>query len=213
MIDLRDLENLYRAADWKTKLYLKIKLKICPLLQLETFVPAQGRMVDLGCGNGLFDFILKIGSPLREIIGLDYDEAKLNLAKKIQGGSPLCEFRQADLTQLDFPPADVYLLIDVLYLLPYPTQVEILKKCYELLPPGGYVLIKEIDTRPKWKYLWNYFQETLAVKIIGFTRGRKFYFRSSCEWASILRELNFSPSIVPLDKGYFHAHVLIIGQK
>ncbi|MCX7975301.1 MAG: methyltransferase domain-containing protein [Candidatus Aminicenantes bacterium] len=213
MIDKKELFQLYWTADWKTKLYLKIKLMICPFLTLESFVPARGRIVDLGCGNGLFDFILKLGSPLREIIGLDYDETKLKLAQKIQRQSNLCEFQKADLSQLNFPPGDVYLLIDVLYLLPYSTQLEVLKKCYELLPPGGYIFIKEIDNHPKWKYLWNYFQETLAVKLIGFTRGKKFYFRSSADWASILQKLGCLTSVVRLDKGYCHAHVLITGQK
>lgn len=213
MVDKRDLYLLFRSADWKTRLYLRLKLRICPILELEAYVPQRGRIVDLGCGNGLFAFILKLGSPLREIIGLDFDEKKLRQAQQIQPLRPLCRFILSDLGQLNFPDADVYTLIDVLYLLPGELQLAILKKCYDLLPPGGYILLKEIDTRPRWKYFWNYFQETLSVKIVGFTRGKKFYFRSSSDWASILKALGFKTSIIPLNKGYCYSHVLIIGQK
>lgn len=213
MVEKRDLIQLFRSAGWKARLYLRLKLRICPLLALEAYVPDRGRIVDLGCGNGLFGFILKLGSPLREITGLDFDENKLKLAQKIQQGKPLCQFLLADLNQLDFPSAHIYTLIDVLYLLPHDLQLKILKKCYELLPPGGYILIKEIDTRPRWKYLWNYLQETLSVKVVGFTRGKKFYFRSSAEWASLLKELGCQVNIIPLHKGYCYSHVLITGQK
>jgi len=32
-----------------------------------------------------------------------------------------------------------------------------------------------MDTRPRWKYAWNMIQETLAVKVIGFTLGSRFF--------------------------------------
>ncbi len=213
MVEKRDLIQLFRPAGWRARLYLGLKLKICPLLALEAHVPDRGQIVDLGCGNGLFGFILKLGSPLREIIGLDLDDKKLSLAQKIQQGRRLCQFLLADLNQLDFPSAHIYTLVDVLYLLPPSLQLKILKRCYELLPPGGYILIKEIDTRPRWKYLWNYFQETLSVRVVGFTRGKRFSFRSSAEWASLLKELGCHVNIIPLHKGYCYSHVLITGQK
>lgn len=213
MVTKKELYRLYQHADWKTKLYLRTKLRICPLLAVESFVPARGRVVDLGCGSGLFSFILKLGSPLREITGIDYDAHKLRQAEKIQLGSPLCQFIHSDLTQDAFPGADVYTLIDVLYLISYEQQIAILRRCYELLPPGGYIILKEMDSRPRWKYLWNYFQESVAVKIIGFTRGKKFYFRSAAEWQAILRAFHCQTSVVPLHKGYCYPHILIIGQK
>ncbi len=213
MVARKEIYRLYRHADWKTKLYVRIKLRICPLLAVETYLPARGRVVDLGCGSGLFSFILKLGSPLREISGLDYDTSKLRLAENIQRAGSLCQFFQADLTEGSFPPADVYTLIDVLYLIPFEKQVTILRQCYELLPPGGYIIIKEMDTKPRWKYFWNYFQESVSVKIVGFTRGKKFYFRPAAEWESILKSFGCLTSLVRLDKGYWYPHVLIIGQK
>ncbi len=213
MVSQKELFQLYQQADIKTRLYMRIKLRICPLLLLEKYVPSQGKIVDLGCGNGLFPFILKLGSPNREVIGLDFDEKKLKQAEIIQAGSNLGQFIYSDLSRLEFPAADIYTLIDVLYLLPYPQQIAILTRCYKLLPPGGYILVKEIDTRPRWKYWWNYFQESIAVRIVGFTRGKKFYFRPAGDWSSILQQIGCQTSIIPLHKGYWYSHVLIIGQK
>ena len=72
---------------------------------------------------------------------------------------------------MDYPEGDVFSLIDVLYLIRPEKQEIILTKSYSALEKGGFLIIKEMDTKPSWKYLWNLIQETAAVKIIGLTLG------------------------------------------
>ncbi|MCK4932514.1 MAG: hypothetical protein KAT01_10130, partial [Candidatus Aminicenantes bacterium] len=64
-----------------------------------------------------------------------------------------------------------------------------------------------------WKYAWNLFQETLAVKMIGFTLGERFYFRSQKEYLEILQRIGFSVKPVPMHSGYWYPHIAYICTK
>ena len=211
MIGAKDIFSLYREADLVTKSYLKIKLKICPLIRLESLFPEEGRIIDLGCGNGLFPNILGLGSAQRQIVGADMDEKKITAAEKTKGSQASIEYTVGNIVTMDYPAGDVFSLIDVLYLIPYEAQEAILKKCAEALSPKGTLIIKEMDTRPRWKYIWNFCQETLAVKIIRFTLGERFYFRSRENFENLLTGLGFSVNTVRLDQGYWYPHIAYIG--
>ncbi|MFQ6082105.1 MAG: class I SAM-dependent methyltransferase [Candidatus Aminicenantia bacterium] len=214
MVDKKEVFQLYKNTDFLTKLFIRIKLMICPFLQMEKYFPKKGKITDLGCGNGLFSNILKLNSHERKIIGYDLDENKIKIAKKTQPKiNPAISFHQADIVEIDYPPSDVFCLSDVLYLIPFDKQEIILKKCFMSLKEGGQLIIKEVDTKPRWKYWWNFFQETLSVKVLNFTSGKNFYFRSKDEYLSILSKMGFKVNIVRLDKGYWYPHLLYLCYK
>lgn len=210
---MKEILELYRENGFLIKIYILIKLKICPFLRVETFFPKKGKMVDLGCGNGLFSNILKLKSSAREIIGFDFDSKKIEIAKRTQKLRSKIEFQKGNIVEMDYPKADLFALIDVLYLIPFDYQEIILKKCCSSLDRGRILIIKEMDTQPSWKYKWNLIQETLAVKIIGLTLGEKFYFRSRDEYLKILTELGFKVNPIKIDQGYWYPHILYICEK
>ena len=213
MIDKNKIFELYIDASLITRAYLRIKLKICPLIALEPHFPREGKIIDLGCGNGLFPNILSLGSSHRQVIGLDLDEKKIAVANETKIPVMQITYQVGDVVEADYPQGDVFTLVDVLYLIPYDKQEIILQKCYNSLLPGGTLIVKEMDTRPRWKYVWNLFQETLAVKLIGFTLGERFYFRSQSEYLKILGQIDFTVKPVPLDKGYWYPHIVYICTK
>ncbi|MBN2199441.1 MAG: methyltransferase domain-containing protein [Candidatus Aminicenantes bacterium] len=215
MVQKKILQEAFRSAGPAVNLYLRLKLKICPLLEVETHVPAGGHVVDLGCGNGLFAALLLLGSSARRVTGYDLDRSKLRVAERLRrrNGWERAEFHEADIVRMDPPRADVLTLIDVLYLIPRPGQEDVLRKCARALPRGGTLLVKEMDTRPRWKYAWNWFQETVSVRVVGFTLGRKFFFRPRREFETLLRSLGFSVETVPLDRGQIHPHILYVCRK
>ena len=213
MISKKEVFRFYKGQNLLTRLYIRIKLRICPFLEMETFFPEQGKIVDLGCGNGFFSLILKLGSPSREIFGIDLDKKKIEEAKKLEYIFSGLSFQTGNIVEIDYPQGDIFSLIDVLYLIPYSKQELILRRCYSCLPKGGLLIIKEMDRGPLRKYLWNLFQETLAVKVIGFTLGERFYFRSRKEYLRILNDLGFETNPVKLDSGYWYPHILYLCQK
>jgi 2-polyprenyl-3-methyl-5-hydroxy-6-metoxy-1,4-benzoquinol methylase len=215
MVDKRDIYRAFRRSGLLTKLYLRLKFKICPLLAVEPFLPARGEIIDLGCGNGLFAALLTLGSAGRRITGFDLDPKKIRVAQELQEANAWSNinFRLNDIVDMDYPQADVFTLIDILYLIPYADQKTILRKCARSLRPGGMLVIKEMDTRPRWKYTWNMIQETLAVKVIGFTLGSRFYFRSCPDFMTVLSSLGFETTVVELHRGYWYPHILYVCRK
>jgi len=209
----KDLLRFYRKAPRGTRLYLRVKLRICPLLPLEELYPRTGKVVDLGCGNGVFSNILKLGAPGRDVLGVDLDPRKVEAARASHAGRAGLEFREGDIAAMDYPAADVFSLVDVLYLIPLDKQEEILRKCHAALRPGGTLIIKEMDKRPRWKYVWNLCQETIAVKVAGFTLGSRFYFRSGEDYVRLLEALGFKAEVVRLDRGQAYPHIAIRGAK
>lgn len=205
--------GLFRDSGFLMKAYLRIKFRICPILRMEAFVPDKGTIVDLGCGNGLFAAILKLGSPARSIIGIDLDARKIAEARKALGNLSHLDFRLGDVAAADYPRADAFTIIDVLYLIPFEAQERILRLCAAALPPGGTLALKDMEKKPRWKYIWNMVQETVAVKMIGFTLGSRFYFRSRSDYAALLTGLGFTIEIVPLHKGYWYPHILFVAKK
>lgn len=209
----REVFGLFREAGVLMKTYLRIKFRICPILRMEAYVPDKGTVVDLGCGNGLFAAILKLGSPARSIIGIDLDARKIAEARKSLGNIPHLDFRLGDVAASEYPAADVFTIIDVLYLIPFAAQDKILKMCAAALPPGGTLVLKDMDKKPRRKYIWNMIQETVAVKIVGFTLGHHFFFRSRADFIAVLTGLGFSVEVVPLHRGYGYPHILFLAKK
>ena len=209
----RDIFRRYAKAPRSTRLYLYIKLRICPYLAIESRFPKRGRIVDLGCGNGVFSNILSMSSPERSILGFDFDEKKLEAAKSVHGTIHGLEFRSGNIVAMDYPPSDVYSIIDVLYLIPFETQEHVLRKIHAALPPGGTLMLKDMDTYPGWKSVWNSLEETLAVNILGYTLGKGLFYRSAQDYVGLLEAIGFDVETVRLDKGYWYPHILFVCRK
>jgi 2-polyprenyl-3-methyl-5-hydroxy-6-metoxy-1,4-benzoquinol methylase len=213
VLDKKKLYAIFKGQGAWTAFYTRTKFKICPLLAIEPLLPRAGRVLDLGCGNGLFAAILKLGSPERIISGFDLDEKKIDAARTAFKNWAGMIFSVGDLIHSEYPAADIITIIDVLYLIPLDAQEAVLRKCHAALSAGGVLAFKDMDTRPRWKYAWNMIQETLAVKIIGFTLGGRFYFQSRENFTALLDRVGFDVEVVPQHKGYWYPHILYLATK
>jgi len=205
--------DIFRGAGFPMKCYLLLKFRMCPILRIEAYVPARGDVLDLGCGNGLFAATLKLGSADRKVIGIDLDARKIAAARRSLGELHDADFHLGNIVSVPYPKAGACTIIDVLYLLPVEAQNAILKKCAGALPSGGTLILKEMDLAPRWKYAWNVVQETISVKIVGFTLGSRFHFRSREDYVSTLAGLGFDTEIIPLHQGYAYSHILYVARK
>ena len=89
-----------------------------------------------------------------------------------------------DTPERDF---DTVAILDVLYLVPRAEWMNFSGECRERLRPGGRLLLKEIDTRPRWKFYRSVLQEFVSVKALGITMGNSFQFASPvrCDRSSL----------------------------
>lgn len=190
-----------------------VRQATCPFARIERLVPAAGTIHDLGCGHGLFSLYLALSSSRRQVIGYDLSEEKIAIARKAAASVRNVAFHSADILRASPGRCDTVVLLDVLYLIDYPRQEQIIERSLNALSPGGTMVIKTTDTSPRWKYLISYAQEFLAVRMLGITLGKGLYFRSRDEYAAILARYGSESSTHRIDKGYLHSHTILIGRK
>jgi len=210
---LRQAQALYAGAPWRDRLHVAGRLALCPFARLAEFVPPAGLIVDLGCGHGLFANALALESPERFVVGVEPAARKVALARAARPARGRVEFVQGDALSPPLAgPWQAALLIDVLYLFDPHRQERLLRTCADRLAPGGVLVLKEMDERPRWKARLNWLEEWLAVRVLRITLGGSaFTFRPLAEWAALCQRLGFETRVVRLDRGYYHPHGVVVG--
>lgn len=211
MIGLRELIQAYGDIPTGDRLHMIIRWRLAPLRRIAALVPEAGVILDLGCGHGLFTQLLARSAPQRQVIGVDLDADKIKVAQQLK--FPNLEFKVGDVAAVDVPPSQAVTITDVFYLVPYEIQEKLLAICADKLAPGGVIVLKEMAEVPRWKMFLNWLEETLAVKVLRITVGKDFYFRPRAEWQKLFQLLGFTVETIPLDRGYYHPHVVFVAKK
>lgn len=206
--------NAYRNVPISYKVYTLIRCAVCPFEEIERWVPASGRILDCGCGHGIFANLLAIKSPHRHVIGTDILEDKIRIAGSTVGGRTNLEFKIGDFQQsLKMDEIDCYTFIDVLYYVSFEEKAGILKKAYEALPKGGALIIKSIYDKPRWKYWWTVFYMAVIDKSVhrGFARNSYFMRKDDC--INLLRDIGFQVRFKDIGRGSLYPNCLYICTK
>jgi SAM-dependent methyltransferase len=211
MSAVRELLAAYGELPRRDRLHMILRWWLCPMLAVAARVPAEGVIVDLGCGHGLFTLLLARESAGRQVVGIDLDARKIAVARRAR--LPNLRFEVGDIGQVEVPLAQAVTILDVLYLVPYDIQERLLATCAARLAPGGVIVLKETAEVPRWKARLNRLEETLAVRVLRVTVGGAFYFRPHADWQALFERLGFAVETIPLDRGYYHPHVLFVARK
>jgi len=191
-----------------TKIYLKIRPLICPFPLIEEHVPKKCTVVDIGCGYGSFSHHLSIKSNERNVIGIDLSEARILQAQSLYKKSSNLNFVCSNITNTKIPKANAVTAIDVLHhIASKEQQKKLLASCFSILTDDGVIIIKDLDTKPTWKYYWNYIHDFIM------TKGEPVLYRSSNEMKNMLTEIGFKLEYFKSLKGYPYAHVLYVARK
>ncbi|HEX2986651.1 MAG TPA: class I SAM-dependent methyltransferase, partial [Chloroflexota bacterium] len=145
--------------------FVRTRNMLCPMRNVEAAVPQQGRILELGCGHGLFSAVMAMSAPERSILGVDPSSVKIDVASRMGQRLPNAEFFQGTIDDVHEDGLAGIAIIDVLYLLPVEEKLRILRRCHELLAPNGRLVLKTNDTHPVWKYRWAWFEEWLGYAI------------------------------------------------
>jgi 2-polyprenyl-3-methyl-5-hydroxy-6-metoxy-1,4-benzoquinol methylase len=204
-----DALALYEGLPASVRLHTRVRSWTCPMGRVLVRAPGQGRLLEVGCGHGLFANAAALAHPGLDVLGVDPDPQKVRWAEATVGPRPNVRFRVGvleDVAERDF---DAVAVLDVLYLVPRAGWPAFLAGLRERLRPGGRLLLKEVEPRPRWKFYRCLAQEAVSVRLLGITRGAAFAFADRGEMEALLREAGFAAvGATGLGRGYLTPHVL-----
>ena len=182
------------------------------------------RVLDVGCGHGLFPVYLASRHAVPRITGVDIDGDKLLAARSAAGVAGLAERLSFEEVGADWDPVqelparpdegwDGIAIVDVLYLLGIERARRLLAGAAHVLAPGGVLAVKELDTTPRWKHRIGAAQEVLATRVMRITQGDHNEQVPSATVAEVLASAGLDVTTVRLDRGRIHPDYLVVGTR
>ncbi len=213
----RDVLSLYDDAPFAVRAHVRLRWWTCPFRAVAAQLPPTGRVLEVGCGHGVFAMLAAAPGSDRTVVGVDVDERKVPHARaatvRARSKGAAVDITVAPPGELPAGPWDAIVVVDVAYLLDVEVQRRLFVECAALLAPGGVLVVKEMALVPTWKFRWNRFQETLSVRVLGLTVGDRMTFTDPAEMGRWLTAEGLDVRHVPLHKGYPHPHHLVVARR
>lgn len=200
--------------NWRDQLFLWARWHLTPYQKMASQLPLRGKILDLGSGHGLLSLSLALQSPERQVLGIDHDDQRIQLGRRAARTISNLQFEKGSLLQ---PPPGTYqgiALIDVMHYFSSDEQYRILKNAFDLLEPGGTLILREVNPSGGPISKWNRIYERLATAT-GFTRSNlqtTMHFRSPKGWIELLNKIGLRASYERCSNLFF-ADILFVGKK
>lgn len=194
--DALKIFSLYSGAGISTKFFLFLRILLTPYQKMGNELPKKGRILDQGCGHGLFSVQLALSSKDRVVVGIDHDEKRIDLANSVAKKISNLEFHKGSFAISYEDRAQTFegvALIDVLHYFSKEDQLSILKNAYEVLKPGGTVVFREVNPNAGFISKINFLWEKIAT-FSKFTKSKNevnLTFRLPNDWEKLLTEAGF----------------------
>lgn len=177
---------------------------------MDLLLPEEGRILDVGCGFGLFAAYFGQTQPRRTIVGVDHDARRIALARTVSKKLELDhEFIVGDARDAHVKgPFDAAYVLDVMHHIPEQDQKSLLVRLHGMLAPGGVLVLKDITTEPHFGLK---FTEVLDRAMVGW--DEPLAYRHHREWGEMLTELGFRVRAVRVPDVLPYPHVVIAARK
>jgi 2-polyprenyl-3-methyl-5-hydroxy-6-metoxy-1,4-benzoquinol methylase len=206
--------RIVRALPPVERAYSRVRFSILRpklLSVMDLLLTDEGRILDVGCGFGLFAAYFGQTHPRRRIVGVDPDARRIGLARDVAAklGLGQHEFHVGDVRDAELQgPFDAAYVLDVMHHLPKDDQRRVLSRLRSLLVPGGMLVVKDITTEPRAGLL---FTEVLDRLMVGW--NEPLAYRHHREWGEMLTELGFKVRMVRVPDLLPYPHVVITAVK
>jgi 2-polyprenyl-3-methyl-5-hydroxy-6-metoxy-1,4-benzoquinol methylase len=208
------ISNIVRALPPIERAYSLVRFSILRpklLSTMDLLLTDEGRILDVGCGFGLFAAYFGQTHPRRRIVGVDPDARRVGLARHVAERLGLREhsFVVGDVRDAAIEgPFDAAYVLDVMHHLPSEDQRGVLERLRGLLAPGGMLILKDITTEPRFGLL---FTELLDRLMVGW--NEPLAYRHHREWGAMLTEIGFKVRMVRVPDVLPYPHVVIAAVK
>ena len=122
--------------------------------EIGQYLPRAGRVLDLGCGFGLFSLYYASVRPGLQIEGFDLNPRRIAMAQEAARKLGLANVRYEVGNATDFRGPrlfDAAYMLDIVHHIPAETVRPLLEQMAKVLPAGGRLVIKDVERRPAWK--------------------------------------------------------------
>jgi SAM-dependent methyltransferase len=119
--------------------------------EIGQYLPAEGPVLDIGCGFGLFSLYYAATQPRRFVRGLDVNGRRIALARRAAARLGLDNVAYEEGDARDFKGAgevSAAYMLDIVHHVPRASVPPLLRALRRALPAGGRLLVKDVDTRP-----------------------------------------------------------------
>lgn len=206
------LRNYYYKGpvlEWYAKIKLSLEDNYTVFNEL---VPANATVLDLGCGYGFLSYMLSFTSAGRQITGVDYDEEKILTAAHCYSKTDRVNFIHADITTIELERYDVIILSDVLHYLRPQQQLEVLRKVFKAVSPGGKIILRDANAELGKRHKGSMLTEFFSTKVFRFNKAdQKLSFLRA---ETVIQEAsNHNLSVEILDTTRFTSNVIFVINK
>jgi len=122
--------------------------------EIGQYLPDEGVVLDIGCGFGLFSLYYAATGPRRIVRGLDLSGRRVDLARRAAArlglGNVTYETGDARDFKGDAEVGAAYML-DIVHHVPPASVPPLFRALRRSLPPGGRLLVKDVDDHPAHK--------------------------------------------------------------
>jgi 2-polyprenyl-3-methyl-5-hydroxy-6-metoxy-1,4-benzoquinol methylase len=124
------------------------------LAEIGQYLPTKGRILDVGCGFGLFSLYYALTIPGVELYGIDLNAKRIDQARAAAKrlGLTNVHYEVADLTHYaDSHSFDMIYMLDIIHHIPRSAVQPVIHRLASALRAGQHLLIKDLDRRPAYK--------------------------------------------------------------
>jgi len=151
------------------RLYARIRFLILRqtfLQEIGQYLPRRGRVLDLGCGFGLFSLYFAIDAPDRKMVGVDLDTDRIESARECARRMGITNVDYTAQNALDWRGQgdfDAIFMLDLIHHLPKQEVEAFLRRVAGLLAPDGTLLLKDVSNKPAYKMWFTLLLDRLMV--------------------------------------------------
>jgi SAM-dependent methyltransferase len=158
--------------------YVRWKVRSDPAYSavLDRLRDSEVPLVDVGCGVGILPFFLREHGWMGPVVGIDFDERKVQLAREASR-----RYREVDFVVADargpLPAGHNVVLLDVLHYFEPSDQRRILENARQAVPERGIIVIRQGLRDSSWRHRLAKSVDDLA-RTFRWMRGERPYYPS-----------------------------------
>lgn len=214
MSETRKIAAVIRAYDaFIVRLYCFLRFQIIRqrfLDEVGQYLPESGRVMDIGCGFGLFS--LYFASVRRDVrfFGIDRNVRRITMARRAAErlGTTNVQYEAYDVSDYPFSePFDAAYMLDIIHHIPTEAVPLLLAQIRDRLSVGGCLIVKDVADRPCYKRWFTWWLDK------AMDPKTPVHYWSIAELTALLRQMGFSVYVHQMLDILPYPHVIYVCRK